>query len=98
MSVSRCQEEVNSREFLEWLAYQRIEPFGALQEDYRAGVLASLLYNPWRKEGAAGKGPQDFFPSLADEEPEEDEFWDTAEGQIVLAKAWVLSCGGTLDG
>lgn len=90
---------MDSSEFVGWLAYQRIEPFGPLQEDYRAGVLAALLYNPWRKEVAEGKGPQDFFPSLSDDEQqEEDDFWNTAEGQVILAKAWVLSCGGEIVG
>lgn len=31
--------------------------------DLRAGVLASLLYNPHRKKGAKSMKPDDFFPA-----------------------------------
>jgi hypothetical protein len=36
-------------------------------EDYRAGVIASLLYNIHRGKSAA-KGPEAFFRSLAEED------------------------------
>jgi hypothetical protein len=33
--------------------------------DLRAGLLASLLYNPHRRKGARPMGPADFFPARA---------------------------------
>lgn len=94
MSVRRCQGEVSSPEFVDWLAYYGVEPFGPVQEDYRAGVLASLAYNPWRKEGAEALGPEDFFPSLKQEEEGEDDYWYSPEGQVMLGKIWVAAAGG----
>lgn len=32
-----------SRLFAEWMAFYRIEPFGELRGDYRAGLIASTL-------------------------------------------------------
>jgi len=40
-------------------------------EDYRAGVIASLLYNIHRGKGTA-KGPEAFFRSLREEEIKDD--------------------------
>ncbi len=36
------------------------------REDYRTGLLASLLYNPNRRKGAKALDAEDFFPALAD--------------------------------
>jgi hypothetical protein len=45
MSVARCQMEVSSAEFTEWMGYRQIEPFGTEMDDLRAGVLAAAVYN-----------------------------------------------------
>lgn len=46
------------------MAYAELEPFGPIQEDYRAAVTACLVYNANRKPGAAPKQPAEFFESL----------------------------------
>lgn len=46
----------------------RLEPFGPLQDDRRAGVLTSTLA---AVHGAKGLTPASFFPSLA--EPSDDD-------------------------
>lgn len=64
MSVARAQEEIDSREFSEWLAFGRIEPFGEWRQDQRAGKICAALTNPWLKKGDRERGPVDFFPEL----------------------------------
>ena len=51
---------MTSREFAEWMAYWRIEPWGALQEDHRAGLICSTLCNIHRKQGQKPFVPEDF--------------------------------------
>lgn len=43
MSVRRTQQEVSSREFAEWLAYHRIEPWGPVRGDLRAAMVAKTV-------------------------------------------------------
>jgi Protein of unknown function (DUF4035) len=50
----------------EWMAYARLEPFGPLREDHRAGTLAALLANINRDRKAQPDAfrPGDFFATL----------------------------------
>ncbi|SAK65381.1 hypothetical protein AWB80_03067 [Caballeronia pedi] len=76
MSVARCQAEVDSAEFTEWLAYHQIEPFGTQMEDLRAGVIAAATYNVNRdtRKRPEPLGPSDVIPWIGGlmkrEEPE----------------------------
>lgn len=46
MSVRRAQEEIDSREFTEWMAYlRRVEPHGAWRDDIHAGIIAATTMN-----------------------------------------------------
>ena len=45
MSVRQAQEEINSAEFIEWMAFDRMEPGEPLRGDFRAGMLAAMLIN-----------------------------------------------------
>ena len=47
-----------------WMAYAQLEPFGPVQDDFRAGHLTALTFNANRKKNAKALGPEDFFPSL----------------------------------
>lgn len=50
-------DNMSSREFAEWMAYNRLEPFGDLRADYRSGMLAALVAQAF---GADAK-PEDFM-------------------------------------
>jgi len=50
MSVRQCQEAVDSEEFTEWLAYDRIDPIGEKRSDVRAAMVALTV-----ARAAAGK-------------------------------------------
>jgi len=49
-----------------WHFYFLQEPFGPVQDDLRAGVIASFLHNAWSSKTLY---PSDLFPSL---KPDED--------------------------
>jgi|SRR5688500_10845477 len=67
MSVKQCQQEVSSREFIEWMAYYRLEPFGELRSDLRNGITASVIANVNRDKKRKPKPfkAEDFMPDFA---------------------------------
>ena len=46
---------------IEWIAYYVLEPWGAMRDDDRAGVVAATMANLW-STGSKRYGPQDFLP------------------------------------
>lgn len=87
MSVKRCQREVDSAEFAEWMAYSMHEPFGPEREDQRAGVVAALIANVNRdsKRRSEPYDVEDFFPRWG-AEPEEAEKPDLQSKLMAWAK------------
>ncbi len=67
MSVAEAQQRISSREFAEWVAYDRISPFGPERDDLRMGILASLIANVNRdaKKHPKPYKPADFIPEFA---------------------------------
>jgi hypothetical protein len=68
MSVKRCQQEVDGVEFLEWLEYWRLEPFGEERADHRAGIISAVIANVNRGKHSPAFRPADFMPRY-DETP-----------------------------
>lgn len=58
------QQEIDAHEFAEWMAFDRICPFGDERADLRAGIIASTIANC----AAFGKKrtfkPSDFMPEF----------------------------------
>jgi len=65
MSVARCQLEISSAEFGEWIAYQALEPFGDRVADIRMGTIASVIANTNRGKDTPPFKPLDFVPWAA---------------------------------
>jgi hypothetical protein len=62
--VAACQAAVSSREFTEWLAYARLEPFGSEADDHRMAQLLALIANV-NRDPARRRRPwtsDDFLP------------------------------------
>ena len=55
---------MSSKEFTEWLAYYRLEPFGAEADDHRMAHLMALIANVNRdpKRRKTPWTPEDFLP------------------------------------
>lgn len=64
MTVDQLLANITSDELVEWMAFQRIEPFGPCRADLHSGMIAATVANVNLKEGAKPLGPQDFFPEL----------------------------------
>lgn len=64
---------MSSREFVEWMAFYQIEPFGEERADLRAGVIASTIANANRDPKTRSKPftPSEFMPTF-DVEDEDD--------------------------
>ena len=86
MTVAELGARMSSMEFSEWRAFAAEEPFGPLREDERAGVIASMLANPYRAKGREPFVPADFFPSLREPVPP-----PTLEGLAEKLKAWAAT-------
>lgn len=59
---------LSSRQLAEWQVYYNLEPFGEEPAYWRAGVIASVFGNAFRKKGSRPFKPSDFMP--AHPEPE----------------------------
>ncbi len=64
MSVRRAQREIDSREFSEWQAYYRLEPFGYDRHDLNNGILCSLVANALGGKKSKSYKPEDFMPKF----------------------------------
>lgn len=60
--VAEAQRRIDSREFAEWLAFWRIDPWGPQRADLRIATLAALVANAFR--GGRGRPvlPAAFMP------------------------------------
>ena len=69
MSVRQCQQEISSREFAEWIAYNRLEPFGERRADLRTGIVASVIANVNRDKKKRSKPfkAEEFMPEFGSE-------------------------------
>jgi hypothetical protein len=92
--VDAMLAEISAEQFIEWGAFERIEPFGELRADLRAGKIAAAIVNanPWRPKGARAAVPADFFLSLDAARPRQ-----TPEQMKDIMKRWAVASGGKID-
>lgn len=84
-------ESISEWQFLQWIIYHSIEPFGPLREDLRAGVIVSNLVNVQRTSSTAKAfTPMDFFPTLKESmekskpiEPLKGESWKEFKRELM---------------
>ena len=55
---------ISGNELAEWMAFERIEPFGSLVEDFRAGQVAATVANVQRQAKTEPFKASDFMPAL----------------------------------
>jgi len=83
--VAEAQRWISSREFAEWMAYDRIDPFGAKRGDLQAGIVASTLVNLFSKNGKAT--PDNFLLKF------ERRVRRNAQDIYSMVKTWALALG-----
>ena len=62
MREAQCR--CDAREFAEWMAFYRLEPWGEQRGDLRIGILAAVVANMFRKKGRRALQPVDFMPKF----------------------------------
>jgi hypothetical protein len=63
--------EMTSAQFAEWIAYNKLEPFGEEREDLRMGIVASTIANANLPKGKKPYKPADFTPTFEIETEDE---------------------------
>ena len=61
-TVKELKQRMDVREFMEWIAYYKISPFGEERADLRAGIIAAAISNPFRSKNQRASKPADFMP------------------------------------
>lgn len=56
--------QMTSRQFAEWQAYYRLEPWGEERADLRSGIIAATFANAHRAKGAKPAKAEDFMPDF----------------------------------
>lgn len=82
---------MTSAEFVGWMAYYQLEPWGPTRDDLRSIYMAQSSVAPYTKGGKAPQ-PRDYFghlfarlPKQSDEEMElYMRLWTTAKGGTVI--------------
>lgn len=91
MSVRRCQREVDSAEFIEWMAVSGMEGFSDEMDDLRCGLMTAAIYNVNRdtKKAPNPFGPADVVPWLEKAKQIDDEpiLLEDAEAQTAMIRA-----------
>lgn len=69
--MGELERSLTQREFLEWMSFAKIYPFGPRHDDHRIAVLATLVANMFRDGGSEPVKPGDLMPWLkADQQRE----------------------------
>ena len=62
MTVRELLQRIDSRELTEWIAYDTVEPIGAVRTDLSAGIISSTIANCHRGKNTQAFTPMDFMP------------------------------------
>jgi hypothetical protein len=102
-SPRHLQAELTSEDILYWRAYSILEPWGDTREDFRMGLIASILFNSNRGKDVDPKMWYHFFPNVdapeqAVAKPHEpqtkEELEASCEAAISAFKAWNMRFEG----
>ncbi len=58
--VGELKRTISSREFTQWLAFYRLDPFGGYRQDVHAGIIASTIANVNRSRKTKAFKVEDF--------------------------------------
>lgn len=62
--IAQLKAEMSHREFVSWLAFYEVEPWGEERADLRAGIVASTVANCHVSRKGKGFKPSDFMPDF----------------------------------
>lgn len=71
-TIAEAQARMDSREFCDWLAYDRVDPFGETRADLRAAMIASVIANANRGKSQRAFKVEDFLLDFSGERKRQD--------------------------
>jgi len=89
MSVAEAQQKVSSKEFVDWMAYELIEPSEPKRSDIQAALICTIIANAHRAKGKAFT-IEDFLLEFGKEEKETRRF-PTAKELKLKMQSWLMS-------
>jgi len=92
MSIRQAQREIDSREFAEWMAFFRLEPFGREAEDRPAALVASTIANVKRSKHRKAYTLDDFTLRY------DRQVRQTWQEQKKILRSITTALGGTVNG
>lgn len=85
INVDRMLHSLTAKQFFEWEAYARLEPFDEVREDYRAASIVTMIANVNRGVKQQPYRYKDFLLNFEEQEAKSQQ--QTVEQQIALAYA-----------
>ena len=82
MSVARAQREINSKEFAEWIAYERIEPGDPIRSDWRSAMIAWVISQTMATKKTKME-IKDFMPKFGENLPEDKKDWRSIKQKML---------------
>lgn len=88
-SVQECQRHVSSREFAEWMAYDRLDPIGPERQDVMLAQIAWLLAETNRNKKKQKKAFKvtDFLPDWGTGRKQKEPAWKVMKDKMALLTA-----------
>ena len=82
---------ISSTELSEWMAYDRIDPFGNARGDLQAGIVASTVANSMtKKKDGTQFNPVDFMPYVDRPKPDPVKRFKAQMAHLVVEKILLL--------
>jgi len=79
MTRAELMRRISVSEFFEWMALERVEPFGDRRGDFQAAIVASTTANMFQPPGAKQLSIEEFLLKFRSDEPPQ-----TPEQQLQL--------------
>jgi len=92
MTVAELLSRISSKELLEWMAFEQLEPFGYEIEMLGHAQTACTVWNRLRNPEEEPKNVQDFMPKLKYDTAEKPE--QTVEDTVTAVKLLNITFGG----
>jgi hypothetical protein len=91
MTVAELLSRISSKELMEWMAFEQLEPFGYEQEMLGHAITATTIANVNRGKDQKPYKIEDFLPKLkyVEEKPEQ-----TVEDTVTAVKLLNITFGG----
>jgi len=71
-TVRELENRLSGKELSEWMAFERVEPFGVQMDNFRAGQICAAIVNCNGGKNGKAVSASDFIPLFTQESPVND--------------------------